>query len=397
MVELAPLELCTGCGACAFVCPESCIQMKENEIGIVFPIVDDTSCINCKRCQKVCPILKPVPYNTPQKAYAAWSADPEERRTSASGGVAAEIYKKALDQGMYAIGAVQNRDFSVTFLLTDQKDQLVAFKNSKYVFSSVYELFPKLKKLLASKNKAVVVGLPCQIAAIRKLFGKYNSDILLVDLVCHGVTPYRYLLQHIHKLESGLGQTAHYMSFRDPDNFTFTFTFTLYNNKKQCFYAKRTKDGDTYQFGYHRSISYRENCYHCKFACEERVSDITLSDYNGLGTLAPWAFPKRKVSCVLVHTDKGEHFITQLIQEGRLIAEERPVREPILADERLRFPSKKTSARKQFERFIKIYDGNFEEAMCALMPQAIREERIKSLLCLPQRVINKLFRIIKHL
>lgn len=279
MVELAPLELCTGCGACAYACPKACIRMKENEIGVVFPVVDDTGCVNCKRCQKSCPVLEPIAYNMPQKAYAAWSSDKEEHRTSASGGVAAEIYKMALENGMHAAGAVQNDDFSVTLSLTDRKEHLAAFKNSKYVFSSAYELFPRLKELLAYRKQAVVIGLPCQIAAIRKLFGENNPDLLLADLVCHGVTPYSYLLQHIHKLEAEAGQTAHYMSFRDPD--TYTYTFTLYNDEKQRFYAKRTKDGDAYQFGYHRSISYRENCFHCQFACGKRVSDITLSDYSG--------------------------------------------------------------------------------------------------------------------
>lgn len=92
----------------------------------------------------------------------------------------------------------------------------------------------------------------------------------------------------------------------------------------------------SYQYGFHRSVSYRENCYHCIFAREERVSDVTLSDYNGLGTLAPCSFTARKVSSVLVHTDKGLNFIGRLIREARIVAEERPVREPILGDERLR-------------------------------------------------------------
>lgn len=187
MVELAPLELCTGCGACAYACPKACIRMKENEIGVVFPVVDDTGCVNCKRCQKSCPVLEPIAYNMPQKAYAAWSSDKEECRTSTSGGVAAEIYKMALENGMHAAGAVQNDDFSVTLSLTDRKEHLAAFKNSKYVFSSAYELFPRLKELLAYRKQAVVIGLPCQIAAIRKLFGENNPDLLLADLVCHGV------------------------------------------------------------------------------------------------------------------------------------------------------------------------------------------------------------------
>lgn len=96
---------------------------------------------------------------------------------------------------------------------------------------------------------------------------------------------------------------------------------------------------------------------------------------------------------MLVHTEKGGRFVGQLIQENRIIAEERPVQEPILGDERLRHPMKKTSARERFERLIRAYDGDFEKTMRTLMPQAVREERLKAMLRLPQRVISKLLRI----
>ena len=66
MIELAEKNLCTGCGACAFVCPREAIDMRETEIGIVYPIIDEEKCISCKKCQKVCPILNPISYHKPQ-------------------------------------------------------------------------------------------------------------------------------------------------------------------------------------------------------------------------------------------------------------------------------------------------------------------------------------------
>ncbi len=394
MIELAEKNLCTGCGACAFVCPREAIDMRENEIGIVYPIIDEEKCISCKKCQKVCPILNPISYHKPQKAYAAWSADEQERRTSASGGIAIEVYKKALEVGCYVAGAKQNENFTVTFELTNDRTRLSRFKNSKYVFSSAYSLFPEIKKKLADNERIVVIGLPCQIAAIRKIF-KDNPNLLLMDVVCHGITPSDYLNQHIRKLSTEANRVAVRMSFRDPVTYTYTYTFTLYSADGECFYAKRTKDGDTYQYGYHRSISYRENCYHCVFARTERASDVTLSDYNGLGKLAPCSFSARKVSSVLIHTEKGDRFINELIKENRIVAEERPLQEPILGDERLRQPSKKTQARKDFERLILLYNGDFEKAMNALMPSAIRRERLRKILSLPKRVVNKIINIIK--
>ena len=59
MISLADKDLCTGCGACAYICPKHCITMKENEIGVVLPDIDTSICIECGRCQHVCPILSP--------------------------------------------------------------------------------------------------------------------------------------------------------------------------------------------------------------------------------------------------------------------------------------------------------------------------------------------------
>lgn len=393
MIDLADKILCTGCGACAFICPKSCIQMKEDSIGIIYPEIDSTNCINCKRCQKVCPILNPIQGHMPQKAYAAWSSDAEERRTSASGGIAAEVYKEAVRNGYSAAGAIQNDDFSVTFDLVAREDELSPFKNSKYVFSTAYDLFPKLKEALTIHQKVVVIGLPCQIAAIRKIFGN-TPELLLMDVVCHGTTPFKYLKQHISRLETESGQVAKKMSFRDPEVHTYTYTFTLYNSAGHCFYAKRTKDGDAYQYGYHRSVSYRENCYHCQFAQEKRISDITLSDYNGLGKLAPCSFTAQKVSSVLVHTEKGQEFLEQLIRNGKIVAHERPVREPILGDGRLRHSTEKSRVRRDFEKYIVMYNGDFERTMDKIMPIAIRRDKIIAAYQLPKRVIKKIIKII---
>ncbi len=391
MIQLASKENCTACGACAFVCPKQCISMREDDLGIMYPVMDDRDCISCKRCLKVCPILSPLDYHEPKKAYAAWSNDEEERRTSASGGIAAEVYKEALQDGYLIAGAKQNKDFTVTLDVADNADAIADFKNSKYVFSSAYTLFPKIKELLKKGEKVAVIGLPCQVAALRKIF-RDHENLLLMEVVCHGTTPHDYLLQHIRTLEKNSGEKAVKMSFRDPETYTYTFTFTLYNSDNQRFYAQRTKDGDTYQFGYHRTVTYRENCYHCHFARDKRISDVTLSDYKGLGKKAPCSFNAIKVSSVLINTPKGETFIKKLIGGHHIFAEERPVREPIEGDLQLRQPSQKKSARFDFERLIVQNHGDFEKTMIEVIKLHERRETRMKILNFPRRVLSKIKR-----
>lgn len=69
-------------------------------------------------------------------------ANENERATSASGGIASEIYKMAIVNGYLAAGAVINNDFYVSMQLTDSMEDVGLFKNSKYVFSSAIELYP---------------------------------------------------------------------------------------------------------------------------------------------------------------------------------------------------------------------------------------------------------------
>ena len=219
MIHLAEHKLCTACGACSARCPKSCIRMEPNSIGTGYPVIDSDNCIECHACEKVCPVLDTPTVNYPRKAYAAWSRNAEERRTSASGGIAAELYRYALSQGYMAVGASQNKDFSVTHKLASNEKEITPFKNSKYVFSDAYDVFPKIKSIIKRRNKVIFVGLPCQVAALRKII-KEDDNVILADLVCHGTTPVEYLRQHISHIERSMGKTTHRMSFRAPEKLT---------------------------------------------------------------------------------------------------------------------------------------------------------------------------------
>lgn len=389
MIKLADKESCTACGACAFVCAKNCITMIEDEHGSVYPSLDSTNCVECRRCQKTCPILSPLDVNTPQIAYSAWSSDEKERETSASGGIAAEIYKKAVSEGCDIAGAVQQDDFSVVMQLSSDEKAILKFKNSKYVFSEAWHVYQEIKQSLKADKNVVFIGLPCQVAALRKIF-RENEKILFVEVVCHGTAPFSYLKQHIEHIEHTKNEKAIRMSFRDPDTYTYTYTFTLYNKDGKRFYAEVPRKTDTYQYAYHSTISYRENCYHCHFAREQRIADITLSDYKGLGRMAPCSYGETNVSCILVNTEKGKKFIKEMIQEKRIYADERPVREPIEGDPQLRQPSLKGAARMDFERLIKVND--FETTMQIVMKRDKRRKKIHKICHFPIDILRN----IKH-
>lgn len=393
MIEISTKEECTGCGACASVCPKECISLKEDEIGVVLPIIDTNLCIECNACRKVCPALNRVEKYHIKQSYAAWSNDEKHRKMSASGGIAVEMYRYAKSNGWEVCGAIQNSDFTVSMKMAEDDKDIEDFQNSKYVFCDMQNIYQPIKDALKNGRKVLFVGLPCQCAALKRLYPN-SENILLVDLVCHGSTPFSYLRQHIDTISKKCGQKPIRMYFRDPNQYTYTYTFTLYNAENECFYAKRTKEGDAYNIGYHGSISYRENCYHCAYACPERVGDITLSDYSGLGTVSPCDYDHKKVSAVMVNSSKGEIFFKALTVENLIHADERPVNENIDTQGQMRRPSPKTKDRREFEKKIIKNGGDYIRTINPIMKKRLRRMRTKALFLNVRIKLGKIKRII---
>ena len=82
---------CSGCSACASVCPKECIKMEYNEDGFLRPFTDEKSCIHCDLCEKVCPMECSNAVSLDAGTlYAAWG-DVEDQKKSSSGGIAAKL------------------------------------------------------------------------------------------------------------------------------------------------------------------------------------------------------------------------------------------------------------------------------------------------------------------
>lgn len=48
-------EECCGCTACYAICPKEAISMVEDEEGFEYPQIDESKCVRCYQCLKVCP------------------------------------------------------------------------------------------------------------------------------------------------------------------------------------------------------------------------------------------------------------------------------------------------------------------------------------------------------
>ncbi len=385
-MQICEMNNCTACGLCAFSCPQKCIALNEDKAGILRPDVDESICIKCNRCVKICPQNNEITNNVPNKAFAAWSNDAAERKTSASGGIAAEIYKYTLNSACSVVGAELSDDFSVSLKITDKIKETEEFKNSKYVFCNSSKIYEQIKDTLKKNKNVVVVGLPCQIAAIKIAFPS-EERLVLVDLICHGTTPAIYLKQYVKYLEELNDEKIAKIYFRDPDLDTSKFYFSAYSENGKRMYAKRTLDGELYNFGYHRAISYRENCYNCKYAQPSRVGDITLGDYNGKDFSL-----KEKVSLVLANTPKGEQLIKNMVKNGYISAFEQNVSDVISNNRMLQKPIDKNKYAEIFRKRINKNQGEFVKAIKPIYRVYRRDMVLNKYISFAKRAIKKIYK-----
>ena len=364
MIQLAEKEKCTGCLACAVACPRNAILTKQDVLGGVYPAIDSSKCIECGKCQKVCPELHLVSAIKSEKAYAVWSLDSEDRKTSASGGAASVCYQSALGQGYWICGAEYLPDGRVVHTLSNERVAISRYKQSKYVFSETGEVYHEIKTHLDVGEKVIMISLPCKIAGLLRYLQKPYENLTTIDIVCHGTPSMQLLKNHI---QSVAPDTEEYqLKFRQDNEFQFRLEC---NGKIKYRRIGRT---DTYLAAFLEGLSYRDSCYQCRYANSQRISDITICDYWGLGAEIPFEHPYTgAISAVLINTKRGQSFFDSC--KNLLFIEERPVWEAVKGNAQLNEPTPRPENR---DKFIELYQQKgFEDAVRTLLRPQMKAEQ----------------------
>lgn len=343
MKEICPKDTCTGCAACVNACPRSCIKMQEDEWGYINPVVDDSQCTDCGLCVKVCPSnKKEIDSVVPNKCYAAWSLDSQDRSTSSSGGAASVFSTIITSAGGVVYGAVVSKGANIHHARIDKANDLYRLKGSKYVQSHIGDMYKSVLKDLKQNLIVLFIGTPCQIAGLKGFLRKPYSNLITVDLICHGVPNQKLLHEHISN-QTALCAVDN-VSFRGMEE----WALSIVSNKKIKYKCEFPKD--KYLTGFMYGLFYRPSCYQCKYAGSSRISDLTIGDFWGLGKKVPFSYPKEKVSVILVNTPIGEQLLSKC--SNSLFLVERPVEEAVNGNSQLQCPARK---HEFYELFRKMY------------------------------------------
>lgn len=315
---------CCGCGACMNVCPRKAIHMEEDENGFTYPCIDEELCIQCGACKRVCGYQNIQETNSPLGAYVACTANTDIMK-SASGGVFACIARKFIEEGGLVYGASMeyvDGELIPMHICVDNLGDLDKLLGSKYVQSVVGDTYSQIKAQLENGKKVLFSGTPCQVAGLKAFLGSREcANLLLIDIICHGVPSIQFFHGYIKFLENKWKGNIFDFRFRDKSagwGLVGKMQYLTADNKKKSkiIYAR---ESSYYQFFLKGDI-YRENCYECKYASEKRPGDITLGDYWGIEREHPeflaangGCFDETKgVSCMIINSHKGMHIVEKL-------------------------------------------------------------------------------------
>ena len=297
------IDYCTGCGACEQVCPTKAISMKPvNEEGFFESVTDFEKCIDCNQCRMTCPQNIKAKLNAPQLNLAVRDKDDEELKISASGGAFAAAARVILSQGGVVVGAAYNDDMRVSHHIIDRLEGSAQLQSSKYVQSNTTETFKSVKKLLRDGRTVLYSGTPCQIAGLKGFLRNDYDNLYTMDVICHGVASPKLFAKYLEWLGGKMGGKIIYYDFRDKSTGWGLDYMTKTKTKTKTMPCSL----DPYYHHFLKGDTYRECCYHCLYARQERVSDITIGDYWGVEKEHPSFYSTKGVSCILINTPKGQ-------------------------------------------------------------------------------------------
>lgn len=192
-------------------------------------------------------------------------------------------------------------------------------RGSKYIQSDIGNIYLKIRELLLHGKKVLFSGTPCQVAGLRSCLGSNFSNLVCVEVICHGVPPtglWKKYVQHVERKEkkriekvffrskkyswNDFGVNTEYWDFSKKFQFSFENPFFRVFNSNLCL---------------------RETCYNCKFKGLSTRADIALGDFWHVEEIDANLDDGKGISIVLLCTNKGKILFKEIVDKLNICIE----------------------------------------------------------------------------
>lgn len=228
------------------------------------------------------------------KSYAAYF-DHEVRKRSSSGGIFSLI--ATYFDIVYGVAMTEDCHSAEFKRMTGDISPL---RGSKYFQAKVGDTFRQVKMDLEDGKTVLFTGTGCQVNGLLLFLQKEYTNLLTVDVICHGTPSPKLWDIYASYCELQQGKKLTHVNFRCKNN-----GWISYGLMKDQTYISKEKDPFMQMFL--RDYCLRPACYHCH-AKNMKLADLSLADFWGIESVAPEMNDGMGISLVIARTEKGQKF-----------------------------------------------------------------------------------------
>lgn len=312
--------VCCGCGVCVKKCPKNVLTLRADREGFLYPAMHDPDlCINCGVCLISCPanqrkLSVPICFDNPKYVY---HPDSDTCKASASGGVAAGLYRSVIRQNGVGFGVSYTKNFTdAEYIRVDKIEDIYELLGSKYIKARENGFYDSVKRSLNDNVMTLAIGLPCEIAALKSYLGKDYDNLYTCELICHGPTSHVVLSETIKMMEKNENSRVVALNQRAKKPYWKPYYMDVIfdNGKEVCFPFVDSDFEKAFQ------IMKRPSCNSCVFKDGQTCGDMIIGDFHGARKQTA-EYNEFGVSICFPCTEKGMKLIEMLRNEGFVIGE----------------------------------------------------------------------------
>ena len=230
------------------------------------------------------------------------------------------LAKYVIENKGKVFGVVYDDEMNVKHVMADRMEDIERMRTSKYVQSDLNGIYKHVKNLVGGDNFVLFVGTPCQVSGLRQYLRKDYENLILVDLICHGVPSPWLFSQYISFVELKRGKKIVSINMKDKAiGWLYPRLRIMYDDGTN---EINTLISNMWPSWFYSHLAVRPSCHNCLYTNFNRVGDITLGDWWGIEKHRPDLLDNTGINLCMLNNTKGDNLFNKIVKHYSLSCHE---------------------------------------------------------------------------